>query len=354
MSFEIPTTEETSVEVPATEKVVEEIKPQPDVVKEEGSIELQGRRQNEVAESLIRETADAEKAISAVKLNDKGGIEGLPRQETNQSVESMRQKDGVIDVGLLTGCMVVVFNSNEKIPEGFPDLRSQNRSAEYDPENNIVYVDLSDSWSFLNDKYQPEGLSSFVSHELRHYLVKETDGKVKTETGLDEASRYEPQESEEFFQRAYLDELHSQFFDYISGRGQAGFESPDSDFYSARGRGMHWELASDNPEVQEKTRELVKYTQAFILLNEMIRQEEASGEPKEDIVVDYILCRAGATLGTARSVDRALVLLKNQWAEITKEGNIKPRLESYISTYQRNYEKHTPELSDDLMAIIGI
>lgn len=308
------------------------------------------RHRLEFAESLIRDITDSEKAISALKIDERGHMAGLPALETDDPMaENIKQKRGVIDARLVMGCLIAVYNSNEEIPDGFPDLNSQNRSAEYDPENNIIYVDLSDSWSFLNDKYQPETLSPFVSHELRHHFVKLQDKKVEAAIGVPEVSRYEPDGSEKFYQLAYLDELHSQFFDYISGRDQSGFESPDAEFYSTAGRGKHWEIASKDPATGERAKELVYYLQAFILLKEAAKQEEL----KEDIVVDYVVRRAGAALAASRSIEQAISLLKNQWSDVMREENIKSKVKSHLLTYQQSYERHTPELSDELKSIIG-
>jgi hypothetical protein len=226
----------------------------------------QSQSQENILNVEQQRIADLESVISSITLEEGGKINLQDQGVFSERTEVWKNKDGVIDVQEFDGAIIVIYNANEKIPEGCPDLRGL-RSGEYNPETSTCYVDLSDSWSFLENKYVPAMLQQYVRHELRHNIVNKSDTEHIAQHRYTSWGELEEFNRETATQLAYLDELHSQYFDVIDGDlgGRDFFTKLNAGFYTIHKKGSHIEVATTKPENAEVVSNLFHNLQASIL-----------------------------------------------------------------------------------------
>lgn len=317
--------------------------------------ELLLNTQEGVTNPELQRLLSLEERIGAITLDPDGTINFNNNLEakTSDRAEEWKKKEGVIDVKEFEGAVIVVFNSNEKIPEGCPDLVAKSRSGEYDPETKVCYVDLSNSWSFLHDKYIPSDLEHYVRHELRHHLVNILDSEFNKINNLQQHRYHDWDKIKETnedtaIQLAYLDELHSQYFDLIEGDifGKSFFVKIDSEFYTIAKKGTHLEVATTKPENAEVVLELFSNIQASILIY-WANKETKSKENVLDMVRSV-----GAVLATERSLADALVKIKNIIKQVFASVEIKENTSLYLKTYKPKAGENMPVVDQILSDVI--
>lgn len=305
-----------------------------------------------------------EAELSRLTLDDNGRIVLPEKQDPieSETIKQWKNKEGVLDAREIYGSLVIVYNTSEKVPEGAPDLRKANhagrsRSGEYHPDTKICYVDLSNSWSFLDDKYIPAWIQQYVRHELRHHLVSAEDERYSTESGKQERRNMDwhslkEREPEKATQLAYLDELHSQYFDALDGEieGRNCFRTIDSTFYSIEGQGPHLEIAAHEASGKEAAKALFYYLQGLLL----IRKMSASGDVAVKSQVESLTNAAGVVLGTERSMMAAAAKIKLIWEKLTSNSEMKKSFEKYIATYTPHVGDNTPEITSELKNVLNI
>lgn len=225
----------------------------------------------EIMRQLAANTVPIEQAATAVQLDREFKICDIPPLlQTNSrasEVEKFQQTPGVLDAQEVFNSVVVIYNTNEEIPAGCHDLFASNRSAEYDPDTGIMYIDIADAWNYLEEKYDPTLISSFVAHELRHALVNIVDQAAR-KMDLETPSRYEEvAASDAAVQLMYLDELHSLFFDtaFWDARYFVDFSEK---LTTVRGPGSHAELcgSADALVAAEKLFSLLQVVLRFLVV----------------------------------------------------------------------------------------
>lgn len=298
--------------------------------------------------------------LSNLSLSDQGTLEGLDNIEDSTEAQVWRQKEGVLDAKVIEGALVIIYNANEKLPEGCPDFSERShggmpRSAEYHPDTKLCFIDLTDSWSFLEDRYKPPLLQQFVRHELRHHLVALEDERISTKEGSQERRNVNwedilAQDPGKARELAYLDELHSQYFDAIDGArdGRKCFRTIDSEFYSVAGEASHRELGAETKEGQQAVEELFYLLQGFLLLKMMSEQQAESAERVSAAVNTF-----GVLLGTERSIESALQKGKEIWRTINSDEQLMTSLHNFLSNYEPNPAYNTPVSSDALQNLLG-
>lgn len=294
-----------------------------------------------------------ESELSAITLKENGEIQlGTQSQETEQ-VTSWKQKEGVIDVQEYDGALIIVYNAQEKIPDGCPDLRGK-RSGEYDPETKICYVDLTDSWSFLEDKYIPSSLEQYVRHELRHHMVNTVDTEYDVQNASQE-NRYKyfdnlkAQDEEKAMQLAYLDELHSQYFDAVDGalEGRDYFTNLSAEFYTIHSKGSHSEVATSKIENREMVAKLFVGLQASLLLQWANKKSD-----KEDFANNGVRS-IGVVLATERSLDTAAQKIEQLLQKMIGDPEVKQNLETFLQTYTPQTGYNMPVLNEEIKRALG-
>lgn len=308
---------------------------------------------------LTREQLDlmeTERGIGKISLKDDGKID-IPddKGETDSETLLWQAKEGVIDAKKYNGTLAVVFNARKRVPEGCPaDLMARGRSGEYHASSNIAFTDLSNTFNFLTDKYEPSWEQQILRHELRHGMVSTLDQKRHEETES-ELRRVVDQEllrtsdPELARQLGYLDELHSQYLDVIDGDvyGHSAFREIDSPFSSIEGKGTHLEVASTTTEGKEAAKDLFLHLQGIILLK---RMNEQTIDPREDI--DNLAIGAGAVLSTERSLIEADNKIKSLWQGAMKDPDVVENFKTFIKTYEPSVRDNTPIVSQELQATL--
>ncbi len=218
--------------------------------------------------------------------------------EEEEKIKEWKTKDGVIDASVFNETTVIVFNSEIKIPEGCRDLKNikghtgLGRAGEYDPEKDDCFVDISNTYSFLEDKYRADWETQMVRHELRHALVNHTDidySKKNDVSGKRNAD-FTLINKEELMQLAYLDELHSVYFDVLEGKeSETKLSDIQSDFYSTVKEGTHLEVVGDSDKSKNALKELFPILQKLISLKKNDNLEFTDKIEKASIGVGVIL-----------------------------------------------------------------
>jgi len=275
--------------------------------------------------------------------------------DSNNQVNEWLAKDHVLDATCINGTLLVVFNAHKGIPEGLRNVYEMGRAGEYDPTTNTAYTDISNTYSHLEEQYQPQWVEQNARHELRHALLAQQDAKVSTQQGIplrrllddDHLRNTDP---EGLRQLAYLDELHAQFLDVVEGdiQGHTSFRSLDSEFYSTEASGTHTDVSSTNPEVQDQTRDLFYLLQGFILLNRMI--ENQSGLHTADVI--RLSYAAGAVLATERGVEQAVQKIQQIWNIVREDKVMCRQLIDFIDKYQPSSYDNTPLVDDNLRKVL--
>ncbi len=264
---------------------------------------------------------EMELQLQLLTLDEHGAIHYPVEAEVTDTVAAWRSKEGVIDAKNVEGALVIVFNGNEIVPAGCPDLRqveghdADGRAGQYDPEANICFIDISSTWNFLHERYQPEWVQQIVRHELRHAFVHRLDEGRLQDSGVAERRNLddETMDPEVYRQLAYLDELHSQFMDVIEGESREGFVGIDSLFYSTAGKGTHMEIASNTDQGKEDVRII------FAILQKCITAQEGVSENTDEALRKKIQIQAaaiGAIIATGRSLRAVAEQLSTLFAGI--------------------------------------
>ncbi|MFA5729926.1 MAG: hypothetical protein WC938_01745 [Candidatus Paceibacterota bacterium] len=297
---------------------------------------------------------EKEKAVRELTLSSDGKINASEEnQAIAEKVQLWKSKEGVIDVSSLDGILMVVYNSGEKVPEGCRDLRTieshggKSRAGEYNPEDNVCSIDISGTYSFLEDKYRAEWVQQTMRHELRHGLVNHEDIKYGNEIGKPSRRDFDEKllNPEDYVQLTYLDELHSQYFDVLEGdiEGKNSFRTIESDFYTTAGSGNHSEISSGTEEGKESAKEIFYILQGFIISKRMTEKESHS-EMSEKI--DEMSMAAGVVLATERSLSRASDKIKKIWNKLVTNEEFKNKISQFLKEYkpEPTGANNTPEL----------
>lgn len=310
------------------------------------------------------ELLESESEIEKISLDNNGKIirAEIIEEFKRDDFKDWKNKEGVIDVGEFNNILVVIYNANEKIPDGCPDLRKRNhaghiRSGEYYPDTKICFVDLSGSWDFLNDHYNPSWIEEYVRHELRHGLVDAEDEKYGVKTGgkarrnldWEYLKKNNPEEARGL---AYIDELHSQYFDALEGaiEGKDCFRKIESRFYSVAGEGPHLKIAAETLEGKKATEDMFYHLQGMLLLKRMTESKETAFKDE----IENLTKAAGISLATERSITDAKDKVKLIWNKIISNSAIKEEFDKFIEKYKPSYLDNTPEITGKLKKVLGI
>ncbi len=300
---------------------------------------------------FVDEVTAVEKALSQIGFLDDGQL-SIPQELDRDSdvhplLEKYKSISGVIDARAVLDCLVVVYNSDASTPDGFPDLWNKGRSGEYDPDKKIIYIDLKDSWSFLDEKYDPALLNWTPEHELRHHLVNAVDERLR-ERGLRQANRYdESVRDRTFLEQSYLDEVHSLFFESIlfPGAERSTFRDLDSMLTTTAGTGDHLALSGAEAATSSGAESLFRHLQGLILLNEY---SKGAVDPQERGTIENLVFRCGAILATARDIEQARAAISAEW-EVAVQGRLKSDFHQYLTTNDFSKGYYLPVVTDDLL-----
>ncbi len=262
-----------------------------------------------------------------------------------EEIKTWKAKEGVIDVALgPEGILVVVYNADIKIPEGCNDLRIKDRAGEYDPEENICFINISSTYDFLNECYHADWVQGIVGHEIRHGLVRNWDMRI-SEQGEKSNYRNENEQlsSEEYKQLTYLDELHSQYFDVLEGNieGKSSFKEINSKFYSIAESGSHLEVASNIEKNKEVATEIFHFLQGFILSKRMAEKEPDMALSK---IIEELSASAGAILATEKSLFKVKNKIDKLWSELKERKGYREKISQFLEEYQPESFRNTPIL----------
>lgn len=308
-----------------------------------------------------RDVLERDSEIEKISLAADGKI-NLPQTRghvDDEGLSEWRSREGIIDAKMFHGASILIYNAHTVIPEGCPNLREKNRSAEYDPYTKTCYVDLSDSYDFLDYRYRPEWIQQYVRHELRHHLVAIQDQKYGEQIGQQERRNVDwdhmnKRNPEGVRQLAYLDELHSQYFDALEGEidGRDCFRKSDSRIYSVADSGPHIEVASQTPEGKAATKELFYFLQGMLLLKRMSEQKKLSSNTE----IETLTKAAGVVLATERSVTDAKTKVELTWKEITSNPETHESFKDYLATYvpESTGMNNTPEITEELRKTLNL
>lgn len=274
------------------------------------------------------------------KINNPELDEDLDEQ-TKEKLQIWKAKEGVIDVSNFDGVMVIVYNAEEKVPDGCRDLRfieshgGKGRAGEYDPVDDICSVDISGTYSFLEDKHKAEWVQNIMRHEMRHGLVNHEDIKLSKETSGTEQrdSDVEKMDPEKYAQLTYLDELHSQYMDVLEGdvQGKNSFRTIRADFYTTAAYGNHLEVASKTEEGKKAAAEMFSRLQGFIISKRMSEKDPYSALSKE---IDDLSMAAGTILATERGLSPASEKIEKLWGKLANDPKYKEKIKQFLKEYK--------------------
>jgi hypothetical protein len=315
---------------------------------------LKNQTLNEILSPRQQELVQRESEISQISLDPDGKIR-LP-EDTHKlvprSVTDQCTKPGVIDAQSYDGALIMVYNSKKQTPEGAPDLFKKGRSGEYDPQAKTAYVDIADTYDYLDEKYQPQWVEQYARHEVRHHLVNIEDelrGEQR-QIGMDAILSEDPDKAH---QLAYLDELHSLYFDALDGEtyGRNYFRTIDSTVPTTVETAHHRKAASTTETGQQIASEIFCYLQALILLSRM----NVSGEIKSNI--NEIVTGAGTVLATERTLANASDKLKIILEKALKGNHeLWKQFQIFVASYQPDTDKNkdTPEVTEEFKKVLGL
>lgn len=293
-------------------------------------------------------------------LDQEGKIDLSPGvRDGEEMVDIWKKKEGVIDAIMCDGSMIVIYNSDKRVPEGCRDLRhieSHNgigRGGEYNPETEVCSVDISNTWDYIENRYEATWAQQIARHELRHAFVHHLDME-RFRTLQKPSSRnlhVDQLNLEDYQQLAYLDELHGQFMDAIEGaiEGVTSFRKIEENFYSTALQGDHLKVASNTNEGKEAAATIFLVLQIFILSQ---RMREVMSLPTIDDKIDTICVAAGAVLATERSLQAALTKLQALLALLQSDKQYMSQMKTFLTEYTPSlYSDNTPEITPKLSAL---
>lgn len=298
---------------------------------------------------------ETEVRIGKIRLKDGGKIDIPDEMDTDDDeIAQWQLREGVLDAKKFAGVRMVVFNARDRVPEGCPaDLMERDRSGEYDAFSNTTFTDISNTWDFLYDKYQPSWVQQNLRHELRHGVVSSLDQErhVQTENELRrvvDQRRLRALDPELARQLGYLDELHSQYFDVLEGdiSGHSSFRALDSQFYSIEDNGTHQEVASSTPEGREAAKDLFLHLQGLVLMKRMNEQLDNRGD------IDNLTVGAGVIIATERSLTEVDNKVKALWQGAMQDPDIHNKFYTFISSYEPAITGNTPVVTQELRDVL--
>jgi hypothetical protein len=230
----------------------------------------------------------------------------LKSTNRTQEVEHYRSLPGVIETTEIANCLMVMYNSQELVPEGCRDLAQLHKSAEFDPEFNTIYIDIVSHWDYLEDRYEPDWILRYIIHEFRHFLVNIFDQKIRLSIIRDKIpNRYNSKNlTDDEIQAMYLNEIHSLFFD-AAFFNTPHFVSLDETLTTLYGQGTHIELASKFYFYKEKAIDL------FELLAQCLHNYRSSIGTDNEAYAKHKAYLYGTCLATASNIARAVALIND-------------------------------------------
>lgn len=261
-----------------------------------------------------RDVIEQESEIAQIAFTNEGLIDcKKSSEEVPERLSAWKQREGVLTAEYFNGIIIVVFNSNIKVPEGCRNLQeitshgALGRAGEYDPEEKICFIDICNTYDFLEERYAPEWENQTLRHELRHALVDTLDNKYRDSGNL-LISRYdnpETKDEEQFLQLTYLDELHSAYFDVIEeSKNLEKFDTFDNHFYSVAKEGSHREISSNTIEGQREAEKL------FQLLKRSFELIKKLQEENKDLGLHFARA-VGSFLATSKNLQEARENIEN-------------------------------------------
>ena len=292
-----------------------------------------------------------EQTITKIQLNSEAQIQIPGYQEDlatrKDELNEWRQKEGTLDVKELFGALIIIYNGNIEIPHECPDLREKTQqrqpmSGQYYPDKKNTYIDISNTWDFLNNRYEPSWVEQFIHHEIRHHLINLQDEEYSNKSGtkgnrnLDNEA-LEEEDPESLMQLQYLDELHSQFFDALEGftEGTSYFRTLDSKFYTVENEGPHTQIASTTEKGKDYTKKLFYIIQGMLLIN------NANDSNRTKTVSQAF----GAILSTTRTIKEAALKGEKLWRFLVSDSKIKHQFIDFLTNYKPNAKNNTPEIT---------
>ncbi|MBW2982198.1 hypothetical protein KY343_04935 [Candidatus Woesearchaeota archaeon] len=311
---------------------------------------------------------ELEKEVDKINIDDDGKII-VPNYDPNleERATAWREKKGVIDVKDIFGALVIAYNSHIETPEGCPNMRAETEAGrrsngQYYPTIRTCYIDFHHYWDCFDEKWKPSYSSGDLRHELRHHLVTTEDDKYSEETGKNARRHIDFEgvsvhDSEELRQLAYLDELHSQYFDAIEADiiGWDYFMKIDSKTYFGTKEedveGPLKDIASSTPEGKKAAEELFYHIQGMILLRKMTQQEQYNFS--EDI--ELATRAAGVALATERNIQDAKQKFELIWEHAMNNPEIKQGFSKFLETYKPHYpDWNAPVITPELKETLGL
>jgi len=235
-----------------------------------------------VEKKLFDQSEIFEKALNEIGLNDAGKIidfeklQNMDKEPIDEvRLKKIRAESGVIDAQMIFGTIALVYNSEIEIPRSIFLHHQRGNAGVHSSKDGLNAIDIE---GIVGNN--PPKQNSVLVHELRHQLVNINDKKRADLTGKSIA-RTNPDTDPLFSpQAAYLNELHSQFFDRVNApiklRGMAHtiFKRIENPMYSTLKKGSHLTLVEATPEVQDDTKHLFSILQKVIALSDFSRTIE--------------------------------------------------------------------------------
>lgn len=267
---------------------------------------METRRITEVqCEAMVSRFLNREMITASMHVGDDGTLQGADlRPETDE-------REGIISRVVQDRLTIIAYNSRIKLPEGCPNLEKKERPAEYDPVSRTCYLDYWDSWNYAEDEYQPSQYSSAARHEVRHDLVTAVDSTILETTGYrrNRQRTLKPTINPEL---AYLDEIHSKFFDVIEGEWIDTFKSIDSKTYHVLATGSHLEITKD----QVSPRDLAQFL--GIIQRLVVASELARATDRFQSITKWVY-EAGLAIAVSPNVITAINLMSVRLESVLQE-----------------------------------
>ncbi len=293
--------------------------------------------------------------IRSLSLESSGKIKWAHADPSSPGLEEWAVKEGVIDCAEYQGVTLIVYNSHHKIPDGCRNLREEGRSGEYNPERDVAFVDLFNTYDFLNEKFDATWVQQTARHELRHGLVNHLDIEHAIRVGKPSCRDRDEEvlDPEELQQLGYLDELHSHYLDVLEGEvlGKKAFRSFEEEFYSIVKRGSHREVASSTAEGQKVGTRLFTVLQGFVVAKRML--ETLSSTPLVE-KIDNLSMAAASVVATERTLASAHEKVRQLWSLVTGDPEYSQQMKLFLSNFhpEEHPSDNIPELSNDLRHLL--
>ena len=95
---------------------------------------------SEVLTSEQQSLIQTERDIGNIVLSDDGELLTTRGTiETDDRTKGWTKKKGVLSAGIVNNTLVVVYNANNAIPEGLPDVKEKGRAGEFNPRTMMTY-----------------------------------------------------------------------------------------------------------------------------------------------------------------------------------------------------------------------